>query len=789
MSSRRYKILSRLILAAAVLAGGLWLWKFDYDRKVSTDVLDLVPVDEREPELALVRQMADERVARVVLLALEFPKNGATSSAEKEEISTAFVEKLRGSPAFAEVVRLGDIKAFVSIGTYLFAHRYELLLPAKLASWKREYAAEPRSQSFADWASAKAAADLSSYLAKPDAVAFQDMLPADPLLLLPDALEPWHAFSSIAGSGSSNTVLVWARTAASPLREEGQKPVFDAISEAEKLAHAKGDVQLRWTGVGRFAEASRRRIEREMSGLNTLSLIAVLAIGFLGVRRPYKALNLAPVLLFSLLGAWLVTTCLFERVHVLVFVVGSLLGGVAVDYGFYLFLQPPMEGEPPLSKAKRLLKPLLTSSLTAVTGFLLLVCSDLPLIRQLGVFVSAGLVCALAAAYLWFAQSGDTWWETRRIMRSRLPGAGRLWVLRVMMMVGAVVVIAGGMRLRWRDDIRQLDIASPELRKNAEEVQALFGEDDNRTLYLSRGETAEQAREALERFGQWHGSAFPGSNAVSVGHVVPRPEDFKALPENLAQLAGFEDAFRKQLVAQGFDESSFAPFFESWQNVIGRTTWPSFDELVGNLRGALNGPVGLMMETGSKGTWFATLTNHAPGAEPPTSSGSVSAAQLESFNRLFSRYRVSALWLSSAGLAFVGLSVLMVYGVRRGIRIFALPAGCCLFAFGLLGLAGQTLNLFHLLGAFLGVCLSHNYAIFSAENAARGEVAPPSIRLSALTTAASFGVLSLSHIPVISSLGLMVGVIVLTALLVVEMDPFSGSVVGQTNKAGHIKGP
>ena len=40
-------------------------------------------------------------------------------------------------------------------------------------------------------------------------------------------------------------------------------------------------------------------------------------------------------------------TLVFDRLHILVFVVGSLLTGVAIDYGFYLYLQPPRRpGEP-----------------------------------------------------------------------------------------------------------------------------------------------------------------------------------------------------------------------------------------------------------------------------------------------------------------------------------------------------------------------------------------------------------------------------------------------------------
>ena len=104
------------------------------------------------------------------------------------------------------------------------------------------------------------------------------------------------------------------------------------------------------------------------------------------------------------------------------------------------------------------------------------------------------------------------------------------------------------------------------------------------------------------------------------------------------------------------------------------------------------------------------------------------------------------------GLGLVIASVFALYPWRRGVRIALIPAGACFFVFGLLGLTGQTLNLFNLLGAFLGVCLSHNYAIFSSDNSHAGTAPPASIRLSGLSTAASFGVLAFSRIPVIGGL-------------------------------------
>jgi predicted exporter len=143
---------------------------------------------------------------------------------------------------------------------------------------------------------------------------------------------------------------------------------------------------------------------------------------------------------------------------------------------------------------------------------------------------------------------------------------------------------------------------------------------------------------------------------------------------------------------------------------------------------------------------------------------------LQSLNRLFARYRADAARLSAIGLAIVGIGVLLTYGVRDGIRIFAIPCGACVGIFGVLGWLGWPLNLFHLLGAFLGVCLAHNYSIFSATSAYRSEPPPVAVRLSALCAAASFGVLAMSSIPVVRALGGTVAAMVLLALVVIELE-------------------
>lgn len=772
MSSKRQTWSIRLVLAVAALAGLAWLWQLDRSAKISTNILDLIPSDERVPELALTQQLAGDAQSKVALFALDLP---AGDRARGEAATGEFLRALRGSPAFAEASLLHDTTARDALGRQVFSQRFDLLLPGWLDAAWREYRAAGAVEPWAEWLAARTARRLQAMLGSPEALAFQEILPADPLLLLPGLVSSVQGLAAADAPRADDVALVWARTSGSPWKDEGQQPVFEAVLEAKAAAQsASPEVGLRWFSIGRIARETRAEIEGELSVLNAVSLVAVLGIALASLRGALKALHLAPVLLGALLGAWVATTMVFDRVHVLVFVVGSLLGGVAIDYGFYLYLQPPLsDGEPYAKKVGRLIRPLLSSALTTIVGFSLLLFSELPLIRQLGIFVSAGLLSALATALLWFAQVDPPYMPTRKFVQARVAkvsSAVRAGA-RLLLVLGAAVALVGPWFLRWHDDIRQLEIPLPQLHAEAAEVRALFGETSARTVYITRGEDLASARAALARFSEWHAGTRPGATLASIGNTLPEEAAWRAVPERLAGLEKFGQALRTALEREGFDAGAFEPFFEAW-DVWRATPREDYAAATGRLLASLSGPLRMMADVQPGRCWIASVSD-APRADPPPELGTIGLSGLANMNELFGRYRVSAVRLSLWGLGLVGLSMLVLYGAWRGAKIFSLPLGSCMFAFGALGLAGQTLNLFHLLGAFLGVCLSHNYAIFTAENAARGEEQPPSIRLSGVTTATSFGILALSAIPVVKALGLTVALIVVTALVAVELLPLA----------------
>ncbi|HEX3728223.1 MAG TPA: MMPL family transporter [Opitutaceae bacterium] len=768
MEFRHPKLLARGALALFAGLCLLHLARLDFSRRISTSVLDLIPPEGDAPELRALRGLAGDREARVALFALAAADG---RGAPDPEAVRRFSASLAGSPAFAEVSALGDSGAAPQAAREIFRRRSALLLPSWLGRRAREFAAAGLPpEGFSPWLAEKAAADLEAFLSRPEAAGLQELVTSDPLLLTPSLIDQARDLAP-AAAAAGGPALVWTRTAASPFEEAGQAPVFAAVERALAAARsADPGATLRWSAVARLAAASRRQIEREMKLLNLLSLAGVLLIASLCVRRPWQLAHLAPVILCSLLGAWTATTLAFARVHILVFVLGSLLTGVAVDYGFYIYMQPWAAAEETYgAKVRRLLRPLLASCLTTVIGFSLLLASDLPLIRQLGFFVSAGLLAALGAALLYFAQLRRPWLESRAwgpLAGRRLPPA---WPVAAGALAAAIA-LAGPWRLRWRDDIRELDLPSPALAAEDQAVRALFGAGGSREAYLTSGSDLAEARRHLEDFQAFAARARPGIEMASLGLVLPTAEDWNALPGRLHDLRAFPADFRSALDRHGFNPESFAAFFQTWDGLVRQPPAGDYGDLGRGLRDELTGPLGGLARLDGPRPWFITLAT-GPEIEPlPAGLETAALSQLQSLNRLFAHYRASALRLSLCGLALVIGSVFLLYPSRRGLRIALIPAGSCFFVFGCFGICGQTLNLFHLLGAFLGICLSHNYAIFSAESSAAGRPPPAPVRLSALCAAASFGVLALSRIPVVHSLGLTVALIVLSALAAIEIE-------------------
>lgn len=131
-----------------------------------------------------MRSFANERQARAVFFALE-----TGDTAERGAAKRAFIDSLRQSPAFAEVVAMDDASARNELGKHIFEQRFDLLLPAWLAQRRAEDDDAKPATPWSEWLAERTAAQLEEFLGRPEALAFQELLPADPLLLIPGLVD------------------------------------------------------------------------------------------------------------------------------------------------------------------------------------------------------------------------------------------------------------------------------------------------------------------------------------------------------------------------------------------------------------------------------------------------------------------------------------------------------------------------------------------------------------------------------------------------------------------------
>jgi len=147
------------------------------------------------------------------------------------------------------------------------------------------------------------------------------------------------------------------------------------------------------------------------------------------------------------------------------------------------------------------------------------------------------------------------------------------------------------------------------------------------------------------------------------------------------------------------------------------------------------------------------------------------------------RYRQYMGWV-------VALAYLAVYGLLyaryRGAtwRVLAPTALGSIATLALLGIAGQSLQLFHVLALMLILGVGVDYGIFLQEHGVRRDpIAWLAVVLSALSTLLSFGLLSLSKTPALQAFG--VTMLIGTSLVWLIVPCFDQS---QVEKAGAPRG-
>lgn len=755
-----------LLWLVAMLAGVLVVWQ----SRFVADLSFFLPSHPSKEQQVLVDQFKEGTVSRLLMAGI----SGGTPQL-RAQASQALRQQLENQGAFL-LVQNGVRDGLEAEKNLLFNYRYQLS-PAVMPERFSAAGLQAAISNSIDQLSSPLGFLLKPYFTRD---------PSGELAALVERLNPGNEPNSLEGVWASRDgarAILLAQTRALGSDTDGQEQAILAFKSSFAAVQASlkaPELQLELSGPGVFAVESRETIKQEIHWLSVISSVTIIAVLLFVYRSPrLVGLGLLPVVTGALFGI-VAVSLVYGKVFGITVAFGSALIGEAVDYSIYYFVQAGRMG---LTAWRQHFWPTIRLGvLTSLAGFAALLLAGFPGLSQLGLYALSGvLAAALVTRFMLPLITGEQF-VIRDLgpMDQRLQhGFGYLPRLRAPVLLLALlglVFLATRPQL-WSASLSALSTVSEAASQRDQRLRTDLSAPDSRYMVVVTAASQEAVLQAAEK------AALTLQGLVTQGVIGGFDTPTTFLPSQATQqqrLAALPDpgslpALLQQAVAGlPVKAESLYPFIASMHDArqSGLLTRQTLEGTA--LALAVDA---MLLHSGEQ--WSVLLPlRPLPGENAEIPVATVRQALQGSdalfidlkgqFEQLYQGYSREATVLSLTG--FVAIVLLLGFTLRSTLRVvrllFPLLLTVVLVMSGLT-LAGENLNLIHLIGMLLIVAVGSNYALFFDQRCA-GHEAPgtlASMALANLTTTIGFGTLALSSVPVLHAIGLTVGPGAMLALL------------------------
>jgi predicted exporter len=740
-----------LFLLALLALVGLTSWQWRDGAPVTADLLQLLPSGAPDALEQLAEQRMQEPLNRDLTLLVRHP-----DEQHADALAAELGEQLSASGLFAEVQRslqadlpavrrqlIDQRLALLGVAAReVLVSAPERLIDERLQRLHAPFAGPSLVPADQDWfgiadLAQRQLPQIGNVMARPDGS-----------LLAERAGERWR--------------VIRAQTHGDAFDDSLPQQVDELIAGARQLMESEGG-ELLATGGLLHAAHGQRQSRNEAAMIGTVSLLAILALLFLLFRTPQMLLVTLPLIVGALSGA-AACVALFGQIHVLTLILGASLIGVSIDYPLH-YLSKSWAMHPWHStRALRLTLPGLALALTTnAIGYLALSFTPFPVLTQVAVFSTAGLLGAFACATCLLPPllkarlrpcSMPLAWATNWLA---IIASLRRRISTPELLAACLLFCLGGIsQVDYNDDVYQWINRDPALQEQAERIGAITGYQPTGQYFLVHAADADELLttqqalserlESLVAQGQLSGylslsqlssaSTVQQSLGMALPHLLEASRPLQALWITELQLEAELDALQAQLPVP-LDDVLDGPLAQPW-----RALW---------LGHQADGTVaGLVTLQGLRSS--SVLTELDAGLE-----GVRLIDRRAELNQLFAdtQRETTVLKLAAAGLIFAVLC--LPFGWRGAMRCLSVSLLAALGSLACLGWLGQPLTLFGLFGLLLVTAIGVDYAILMREQVGGAAVSLMGTLLAAMTTWLSFGLLTLSSTPAVSNFGLTVG--------------------------------
>lgn len=464
---------------------------------------------------------------------------------------------------------------------------------------------------------------------------------------------------------------------------------------------------------------------------NIICIISFLIIMFI-CKKYFNSLKiLTPILLsisFGLIVGYLATIAFLGQMHILTIVFATSLIGISLDYSFHFII----------SKMKNIniMKSLTISMLTTVVAFLLLLFSGVELLKQIGIYTAFGLVGVYLFVILILPLFENFYPKTTGDIR--LPDISKY--RNGIILVIALISIVGFCQIKASDDIRTLYTPQKKLLQ-AEILNNKVFNVPNITFITIKGKSLNEIVEREEIIGD----KFNKENVQYFSFAqffpsVTRQNENRKMVRNLYQ--------------NNLD--SYAEFLDlkTRNNLKNSSLRNDTQDFTKNNSSILKN---FMLD---KNTSYMVVFGKY---KPLTRVKNINQINLvDSISKIMKSIRIKFLMILPFIFLIYFLLLSICYKVSKAAKIIFAPLIASIFAIGVTSLIGQPINIFHILSIFLILGFSLDYSIFMSNG---GNDSKDAVFISFISTFISFMLLAFTSFKLISSMGIILAVGLLTSYL------------------------
>lgn len=491
------------------------------------------------------------------------------------------------------------------------------------------------------------------------------------------------------------------------------------IVELQKK-YSTNDKKVYLTGAPIHSYITAKRSSSEINVIVALSTIFVLSLAYFYFRNIKVLIPITVSITAGIFLGYAATATFFTNVHILTFVFSTSLIGICIDYSLHFFVE---------NDRSKLFKSLTCSLVTTVAAFLTLLFSNIPLLKQIAIFTSVGLITVYFTVLLFYKYL--TLDLSKKTTLPQFKMKYKKWIITGF----AIFTVIGFCKVKYSDDITTLYKPSETLAKS-EKLLNDISVNQNRTIVTVYGkdiQTILQREEAVRDTVQ--------AETVALSDFIPsisRQNDNYSLISKLYnnKLYDCSDILsHKQIIDLLIEKDRvyIYPNFEKYpflKNFIAdeKTSVMVINSNIENIKNI-------------KGAKIINVSKDISGE--------------------MAKHRKTCIAL--VAVAFVFLFAFLYANYKKlAIKIVLPSLFGILTSIAALGITSQTMNLFHIFAIFLILGFTLDYSIFRVSKIKNSKDV---VLISCITTAFSFLMLTFTSFKLISTLGFMMGVGILSAYL------------------------